>query len=71
MKTPHKKPKGGTLTDPQKTGNRVNARDRIIVEHGTGGMQRFGIAAQRWRTPRRTRPIIMKNAAGLANWLAA
>jgi hypothetical protein len=70
MKTLHKKPKGGTLTDPQKTGNRVNARDRISVEHGTGGMQRFGIAAQRWRTPRRTRPIIMKNAAGLANWLA-
>lgn len=71
MKTPHKKPKGGTLTDTQKTENRVFAGDRIIVEHGIGGMKRFGIAAQRWRNPRRTHPIIMKNVAGLANWLAA
>jgi hypothetical protein len=34
-------------------------------------MKRFGIAGQRWRNPRKTRTLIIKNAAGLANWAAA
>jgi hypothetical protein len=68
METPHKKPKGGDLTPEQKESNRVFSSDRVKVEHGIGGMKRFGIASQRWRNPRRTHTIIMKNVAGLANW---
>jgi hypothetical protein len=31
-------------------------------------MKRFGIAGQRFRNPRRTHTILMKNVAGLTNW---
>lgn len=68
LETPHKKPKGKDLTQEQKAENRMFASDRIIVEHGIGSMKRFGIASQRWRNPRNTRTVILKNVAGLANW---
>lgn len=71
MQTPHKKPKGKELTPEQKESNRAFSGQRVKVEHGIGAMKRFGIAAQRWRNPRRTRTIIIKNVAGLANWAAA
>jgi hypothetical protein len=68
METPHKKPKGKELTPEQKAHNREFSSRRVKVEHGIGGMKRFGIAAQRWRNPRHTRTIIIKNVVGLANW---
>jgi hypothetical protein len=68
METPHKKPKGKELTPEQKESNRAFSSKRVKVEHGIGGMKRFGIAAQRWRNPRHTRTIIIKNVVGLANW---
>jgi len=68
MRTPHKNPRGGTLTDDQKAFNRSFSSSRVKVEHGIGGMKRFGIAGQRFRNPRRTHTILMKNVAGLANW---
>ena len=68
MDTPHKKPKGGKLTDEQKAENHMFSSVRVKVEHGIGGMKRFGIAGQRFRNPRRTHTILMKNVAGLANW---
>ena len=68
MEMPHKKPKGKDLTPEQKAYNRAFSSKRVKVEHGIGGMKRFGIAAQRWRNPRPTRTIIIKNVAGLANW---
>ena len=71
METPHKKPKGKNLTPEQKESNRAFSSRRVKVEHGIGAMKRFGIASQRWRNPRRTRTVIIKNVAGLANWAAA
>ena len=71
METPHKKPKGGSLTAEQKESNRALSSRRVKVEHGIGAMKRFGIASQRWRNPRHTRTVIIKNVAGLANWAAA
>jgi hypothetical protein len=44
------------------------AQGLVMFEQGIGSMKRLGIAAQRWRNPRPTRTIIMKNVAGLANW---
>jgi hypothetical protein len=71
METPCKKPKGKQLTPEQKNANREFSSKRVKVEHGIGAMKRFGIAGQRWRNPRKTRTIIIKNVAGLANWAAA
>ena len=68
MDMPYKKPKGKELTPEQKAYNRAFSSKRVKVEHGIGGMKRFGIAAQRWRNPRHTRTIIIKNVVGLANW---
>jgi hypothetical protein len=71
VQTPYKKPKGKELTPEQKESSRTFSGQRVKAGHGIGAMKRSGIAAQRWRNPRRTRTLIMKNAAGLANWLAA
>ena len=68
MQTPYKKPKGKELTPEQKAYNREFSSRRVKVEHGIGAMKRFGIAAQRWRNPRHTRTIVIKNVVGLANW---
>jgi len=71
LETPYKKPKGKSLTPEQKESNRAFSARRVKVEHGIGAMKRFGIASQRWRNPRNTRTVIIKNVAGLANWAAA
>jgi hypothetical protein len=71
MEMPHKKPKGKSLTPEQKESNRAFSSKRVKAEHGIGAMKRFGIASQRWRNPRHTRTITIKNIAGLANWAAA
>lgn len=71
MEIPYKKPKGKNLTPEQKESNRAFSSKRVKVEHGIGAMKRFGIASQRWRNPRHTRTVIIKNVAGLANWAAA
>jgi hypothetical protein len=68
METPHKKPRKQDLTPEQKESNRAFSSRRVKVEHGIGAMKRFRIAEQRWRNPRHTRTIIIKNVAGLANW---
>jgi hypothetical protein len=41
--TPHKKPKGGTLTDEQKAANRHLARRRIRIEHVNSSVKRCRI----------------------------
>ena len=62
MQTPHKKPKGGQLSNEQKAFNRSFSSSRVKVEHGIGGMKRFGIAGQRFRNPRCTHTILMKTS---------
>jgi hypothetical protein len=44
---PHKKPKGGTLTDEQKQQNREHSRQRIAVEHAFAKLKSFKILSRR------------------------
>jgi hypothetical protein len=46
---PHKKPRGGELTDEQKEANRVIARHRIVVEHAIAQLNRFTVLRQVFR----------------------
>ncbi len=49
VEIPHKKPKGGQLTDEQKAENQALARERVVGEHAFAGLKRYGIAAQVYR----------------------
>jgi hypothetical protein len=69
LSIPHKKPKGGSLTDEQKRDNRFHASERIVVEHVIGKMKGFKILSERFRNPVRTHTPIFKAVAGLYNLL--
>jgi hypothetical protein len=49
VEIPHKKPKGGHLTDQQKADNQALARERVVGEHAFAGLKRYGIATQVYR----------------------
>lgn len=66
---PHKKPRGGSLTEEQKAENRQHASERIVVEHAIGKMKVFKIASERFRNPLKSHTSIFKNIAGLYNLL--
>ena len=57
------------MTARQKAGNRRVSKRRIVVEHGIGKMKVWRIAAERYRNPRRRHTLMMKNVAGLHNWM--
>ena len=69
LSIPHKKPRGGSLTDEQKRRNRQHASERIVVEHTIGKMKVFKVASERFRNPVKTHTTIFKNVAGLYNLL--
>ena len=71
LDTPRRRPAKGTLTARQKAGNRRVSKRRIVVEHGTGKMKVWRIAAERYRNPRRCHTLMMKNIAGLHNRMFA
>lgn len=71
VKTPHKKPKGKKLTPEQKHYNKALSSRRVVAEHAIGRMKRYQILAQRFRNPRKSHTLILKNIAGLANLAAA
>ena len=69
VELPHKKPRGGALSDEQKTDNRALASERVVVEHAFAGLKRYGIAHQVYRN--RTEGFddrSMVTAAGLWNF---
>ena len=69
VELPHKKPRGGALSDEQKTDNRALASERVVVEHAFAGLKRDGIAHQVYRN--RTEGFddrSMVTAAGLWNF---
>jgi hypothetical protein len=69
VEIPHKKPKGGQLTDEQKAENQALARERVVGEHAFAGLKRYGIAAQVYRNRKENfddRSIF--TAAGLWNF---
>ncbi|MGD1931034.1 MAG: transposase family protein [Leptolyngbyaceae cyanobacterium] len=49
VELPHKKRRGGQLTDEQKADNRALASERVVCEHAFGGLKRYGLAYQVYR----------------------
>lgn len=49
VRIPHKKPKGGVLTEEQKEENRQLASERVVCEHAFAGVKRYGIASNVYR----------------------
>ena len=49
VRIPHKKPKGGELTEEQKEENRQLASERVVCEHAFAGVKRYGIASNVYR----------------------
>jgi len=49
VEVPHKKPKGGELTEQQKEENRLLAKERVVCEHAFSGVKRYGIVSQVYR----------------------
>lgn len=49
LQIPNKKPKGGSLTEEQKSENKEMAKSRIKVEHSLSGLKRFSILSNRLR----------------------
>jgi hypothetical protein len=52
---PHRKPRGGALSDEQRAHNREVARHRIVVEHAMAQLSRFTVLRQVFRGKRRER----------------
>jgi hypothetical protein len=65
VQTPHKKPKGGELTEEQKAENRQFASARVRVEHGIRRLKGFGIVRNVYRLATGLFPMIACAAAGL------
>lgn len=49
VEVPHRKPKGGELTQKQKEENKALARERVVCEHAFAGVKRYGIAKDIYR----------------------
>lgn len=69
LETPTRKPRGGELTADQKEANRKVSHRRIVAEHGIGKMKVWRIASERYRNANRRHTMIMKNVAGLHNFM--
>ncbi|MCU0552198.1 MAG: transposase [Leptolyngbya sp. Prado105] len=69
IRIPHKKPKGGELSDVQKQENRSLSQSRVICEHAFAGIKRYGAVSAIYRN--RIRDFddhLMLTAAGLWNF---
>ena len=65
---PHKKPKGGELTEDQKAENRVIARRRVRIEHIISSVKRCAIVTRRIRLPADDiRDVVMEICCALHN----
>jgi DDE superfamily endonuclease len=67
-RTPHKKPRGGELTDEQKRSNRELASRRVVVEHIIRSLKIFRILAERYRNRRQRFSLRFNLIAGLYNY---
>lgn len=69
VEIPHKKTKGGELTDTQKDENRALASERVVCEHAFAGVKRYRIAADVYRNRKEGfDDSSMLTAAGLWNF---
>lgn len=67
VQTPHKKPRGGDLTDEQRRFNRALGAVRIRVEHCLGWLKNWAILATRFRCAHDRYTPIMAVICGLVN----
>jgi len=69
VELPHKKPRGGQLSDEQKAENQALASERVVCEHSFAGLKRYGIAYQVYRNRKEGfDDRSMLTAAGLWNF---
>ncbi len=67
--TPHKKPRGGTLTDAQKADNRLLASRRIRIEHVNSSVKRCRIVKDTMRLVREgVRDMVIEICSALHNF---
>jgi IS5 family transposase len=64
---PHKKPRGGALSDEQRSENRVQAKERIVVEHINRRFKVFRCLGERYRNRRKRFGLRVNLIAGLYN----
>ena len=64
---PHKKPKGGELTDEQKAFNRRLSKVRVVVENTICQIKTFRVMADRYRHPRDSHNDVFNIVAALVN----
>ena len=62
---PHKKPKGGTLTEEQRAANQAHAAVRVYVEHGVRRLKAFRILREDYRLATGLFPRIATVVVGL------
>lgn len=65
LTTPHKKPRGGELTETQRAENKVIARQRIVVEHAIRRVKGFRIMREDYRLAPGLFPMIASAVVGL------
>lgn len=65
---PHKKPRGGQLTQAQRADNRALARRRVVIEQVNRCLKIFRILAERYRNRRRRFGLRCNLIAALYNY---
>jgi hypothetical protein len=65
IKTPHKKPKGGELTEEQKAENKQISRQRIVVEHAVRRVKGWRIMRDEYRLALGLFPMVARAVVGL------
>jgi hypothetical protein len=67
VRTPHKKPRGGELTEAQKAENHAINASRVRVEHCIGWVKNWTILATQFRCDRAIYSLVMQVVCGLVN----
>ena len=68
IRIPHKKPKGGELSEQQKSDNRKLSQSRVVCENAFAGVKRYGVVSQIYRNQKHDfDDKLMLTASGLWN----
>ena len=69
IKKPKKKPKGRKLNGGEKLKNKTISKKRVKVEHAIGGVKRFRITSDTWRSITRDFNLTYKIVCGIWNFI--
>lgn len=67
VETPHRKPRGGALTETERAENRLLAATRVHVEHGIRRVKGFKIVRDNYRHPGGLFPMVVSAVVGLVH----